>query len=186
MANHAYIELKEKISEKELHETIKQIVDSRFKGYFKVEAHKDLTDGKLVVWVTIKEPKVDWIDGYETVALYFINEDDQIEMRHGHGDFGWWAENVINHDLFSKFNITEMEDDGIGKFDVSNHKIYESYEAYQRHHWIGMRPKKERGLKNKLKKRQREKYIKDEVKDGAKVSDVFSADFKVGPSPWEN
>jgi hypothetical protein len=102
-------------------------------------------------------------------------------MSHGHGDIGWWTENVINHDLIKRFNVTKMVDDGIGEFDVSNHRLYDSYEAHQRHRWVEARRKKG-WLKDKL----RERMVKDNVKSGAEISDVYGEDFTVGPSPWQD
>ena len=181
MANHAYIPIKEKITGKELYKIIKQIVDSRFKGYYITEIHQDPYTKEWMTWIMIKDPKVD-ISGYETVGLYWINEKGQIEMRHGHGDIGWWTENVVNHDLLKKFDVTEMEDDGIGKFDVSDHTLHTSYEEYQRDRWIGMRPKKKSWLKKKI----RENMVKEYIKSAAEISDVYGFDFTVGDSPWKN
>jgi len=128
MANHAYIPMKKKITFEELKKVILGIIKDRFKDHLYLDPSDDY------IWIRLKNPKVDMSapngGTYDVLGEFWINEKGNIELRHGHGDEGWWIETVIEKELAKHYNIKRMYDDGVGFFKIDFNKNYPTFRDY--------------------------------------------------------
>ena len=166
MANHTRLPIKEKIKINNLKEIIEKIVKNKFKDYLKVNINKK----EKTLWISIKNPKVEWFKPYNELALIWINKKGDIEFRHGHGDEGWWIETVIEKELIKYFNIKKIDDDGVGWIKAEEIKEYPTFRSWREIHFE--REKKKNGEYPFMIKR----IINKGVKQSTKISDVFGDD----------
>lgn len=162
MANHSMIPLNKKTTNVELKNVVEEILNRRFRGYLKLNFEK----GEETFWVSIKEPKID-INGYNEFALFWINDDGNIEFRHCSGDESWWIELILEKELAKHYGVKRMYDDGIGWYDIDFDRDNPTY-----------RHSVERGYNHLRKKSGKlpftfRRHIDWKVKQATEISEVF-------------